>query len=170
MIVSLGATDEKLILLGSAFGNKFQLADPERTLPGSSALSAPETITYQQVCSALKKGGNWTLERDEDMTGPYAFDGNKDWIAFDDATSLKIKAKYALLRNLAGVGLYAVDADDVEDVCGKGEHSLLKSLHNTMATLERKPRQLVISNNYFNHFCFLGLVCTTCRNHLISDT
>ena len=62
--------------------------------------------------------GNWTLERDEDLTGPYAFLGNK-WIAFDDDTSLKIKAKYVLLRDLAGVGLTSVDADDIDNVCGK---------------------------------------------------
>ncbi len=141
VVVSLGAEDEKIILTGSAFGNRFVLADPERTMPGSAALAAPETITYQQVCSALKKG-NWTLEREEDMTGPYAFSG-KSWLAFDDEASLKIKAKYALLRNLGGVGLYAADADDADDVCGKGAHSLLRSLHKTVTALERKPRQLV---------------------------
>ena len=74
--------------------------------------------------------GNWTLERDEDLTGPYAFLGNK-WIAFDDDTSLKIKAKYVLLRDLAGVGLMSVDADDVDNVCGKVRHiiSLLTTDH-----------------------------------------
>lgn len=70
-----------------------------------------------QVCQLLSVG-NWTLERDEDLTGPYAFLGNK-WIAFDDDTSLKIKAKYVLLRDLAGVGLMSVDADDIDNVCGK---------------------------------------------------
>ena len=71
--------------------------------------------------------GNWTLERDEDLTGPYAFLGNK-WIAFDDDTSLKIKAKYVLLRDLAGVGLMSVDADDIAngDVVVKANGKLLK--------------------------------------------
>ena len=41
------------------------------------------------MCKSLLKG-NWTLEREEDMTGPYAFN-EKNWIAFDDDTSLKIK-------------------------------------------------------------------------------
>ena len=44
-----------------------------------------------QVCQLLSVG-NWTLERDEDLTGPYSFLANK-WIAFDDDTSLKIKVK-----------------------------------------------------------------------------
>ena len=65
------------------------------------------------------------MERDDDMTGPYAFSG-KSWVAFDDAASLKIKAKYALLRDLAGVGLFAADADDADDACGMGHNSLLR--------------------------------------------
>ena len=34
--------------------------------------------------------GAWTIERDEDLTAPYAF-MNNTWVAFDDAESLKIK-------------------------------------------------------------------------------
>ena len=105
--------------------------------------------------------GNWTLERDEDLTGPYAFLGNK-WIAFDDDTSLKIKAKYVLLRDLAGVGLMSVDADDIDNVCGKvrlwgtlwhllttwpqGRQSLLHTLSSVMTSLQRKPRQLIVTS------------------------
>ena len=44
-----------------------------------------------QVCHLLSRG-NWTLERDEDLTAPYAFLGPK-WLAFDDDTSLKIKVR-----------------------------------------------------------------------------
>ena len=82
--------------------------------------------------------GNWTLERDEDLTGPYAFLGNK-WIAFDDDTSLKIKAKYVLLRDLAGVGLMSVDADDIDNVCGKVRDSqmIMASDHVTMCDVPR---------------------------------
>lgn len=37
----------------------------------------------------------WTLERDDDLTAPYAFK-NKDWIAFEDRTSIGIKVKKKL--------------------------------------------------------------------------
>ena len=92
-----------------------------------------------QVCQTLKKG-NWTVERDEDMTGPFAYDDLKHWMAFDDATSLKIKTKYALIRNLGGVALYSIDADDIDNVCGNGAFSLLRSVYTTMVKL------LLISN------------------------
>ena len=97
-----------------------------------------------QVCQVLSTG-NWTLERDEDLTGPYSFLGSK-WISFDDDTSLKIKAKYSLLRGLAGVGLDSIDADDLDNVCGKGRQSLLQTLGDVMTNLQRKPRQLIVTS------------------------
>lgn len=37
------------------------------------------------------KEGNWTIERDEDLTAPYAF-MNKTWMSFEDSVSVSIKA------------------------------------------------------------------------------
>ena len=42
-----------------------------------------------QLCDEMGDG-EWTVERDEDLTAPYAFKNNT-WIAFEDETSLKIK-------------------------------------------------------------------------------
>ena len=95
------------------------------------------------MCKTLKNG-NWTVEREEDLTGPYGFDDTKYWMAFDDATSLTIKSKYAILRNLGGMALYSIDADDVDNICGQGELSLLRSIFKTMTKLDRKPRQAVV--------------------------
>lgn len=38
----------------------------------------------------MMETGNWTVERDEDLTGPYAF-LNTTWLAFDDPISAMIK-------------------------------------------------------------------------------
>ncbi len=84
------------------------------------------------------------MERDEDLTGPYGFGESKLWMAFDDSMSLRIKTKYALLRNLGGVALDSIEADDVDNVCGNGEQSLLKSIRKTLTQLERKTRQLIV--------------------------
>ena len=90
VVIGLGATDSKIILTGTAFGNVFTLMDAEHNMPGSSVSDVvPLPVTYQQVCKAIKNG-NWTLEREEDMTGPYTYNG-RVWIAFDDDISLKIK-------------------------------------------------------------------------------
>lgn len=42
------------------------------------------------MCEEMKEG-NWTIERDEDFTAPYAF-MNKTWMSFDDSLSVSIKA------------------------------------------------------------------------------
>ena len=45
----MGAEEGKIILTGTAFGNRFTLLDTERNVPGSAAVGRPERITYQQV-------------------------------------------------------------------------------------------------------------------------
>jgi len=144
VIVGLGAPIDRIILNTPAFGNSFNLMSKDKNLPGSATTGLPQTVTYQQVCQILTKG-NWTLERDEDLTGPYSYLGTK-WVAFDDDTSLKIKAKYVLLRDMAGIGLMSIDADDVDNVCGKGKHSLLNTIGSVVSNLQRKPRQLIVTS------------------------
>ena len=43
VIVSLGATDSKIIISGAAFGNSFTLQDSEKTLPGKSCATTFST-------------------------------------------------------------------------------------------------------------------------------
>jgi hypothetical protein len=50
-----------------------------------------------QLCTLLADGG-WTIERDDDLTAPYAFK-NDSWIAFDDRISVGIKVKTAFLNS-----------------------------------------------------------------------
>jgi len=144
VVVGLGAPIQKIILNTPAFGNSFNLMSKDKNLPGSATTGLPQAVTYQQVCQILSKG-NWTLERDEDLTAPYSYLGTK-WVAFDDDTSLKIKAKYVLLRDMAGIGLLSIDADDVDNVCGKGKHSLLNTIGSVISNLQRKPRQLIVTS------------------------
>jgi Glycosyl hydrolases family 18. len=42
-----------------------------------------------QLCALISEGG-WTIERDEDLTAPYAFK-NDTWLSFDDSISVGIK-------------------------------------------------------------------------------
>ena len=47
---------------------------------------------------------------------------------------------------MAGVGLDSIDADDLDNVCGKGRQSLLQTLGDVMTNLQRKPRQLIVTS------------------------
>ena len=57
---------------------------------------------------------------------------------------MPLQTKYAILRSLAGIAVFSVDADDLDDICGKGANSLVKSVHRTMTELDRQPRQLIV--------------------------
>ncbi|KAJ4443026.1 hypothetical protein ANN_04676 [Periplaneta americana] len=94
--------------------------------------------------------GGWTVERDEDLTAPYAFK-NDSWIAFDDSISVGIKSKYVILRDLAGAALYPVDAADWTGACAEengtesgGPPRLLRRLHHAFTTLARRSRGAVL--------------------------
>jgi hypothetical protein len=45
----------------------------------------------------LISAGGWTIERDEDLTAPYAFKNNT-WLAFDDSISVGIKVQSVFLH------------------------------------------------------------------------
>ena len=47
---------------------------------------------------------------------------------------------------MAGVGLMSIDADDLDNVCGKGKQSLLSTIGAVITNLQRKPRQLIVTS------------------------
>ena len=49
-------------------------------------------LILRQMCALLNEG-NWTVERDDDLTGTYAYSGNQ-WIAFDDELTARIKVSF----------------------------------------------------------------------------
>lgn len=64
----------------------------------------------------------------------------KKWIAFEDTTSIDIKAKYVRVRGLAGIALKDVSQDGGL-VCGV---SLLQGAHNGLFRQARAPRQAIL--------------------------
>ncbi|CAG2053515.1 unnamed protein product [Timema podura] len=186
LLTGLGAPHNMIIISIPASGTSFTLKDPEQNTPRSPASSGPKRISQgkgkrggagreilgttstlgdvpdRPLCSLLSEGG-WTMERDEDLTAPYAF-RNNTWLAFEDNISAGIKGKYVLLRDLAGAAVFPVDDDDLEDSCapftsnktteegggvkGKTRHLpwLVASLHDTFTHLARQSRQVVLEN------------------------
>ncbi|KAF4521178.1 hypothetical protein B566_EDAN010640 [Ephemera danica] len=89
-MTGLGAPASRLVMTLPAAGLRFQLQDPALNKPRSPALAPPQLVSHQEVCQLLQEGG-WMVERDEDLTAPYAF-RNSSWIAFDDELSVEIKS------------------------------------------------------------------------------
>ncbi|KAJ8892465.1 hypothetical protein PR048_005045 [Dryococelus australis] len=149
LLTGLGAPHNRIIISVPASGTKFTLEDATKNTPRSPATAGPEWISQGKLCSLLSDGG-WTMERDEDLTAPYAF-RNKTWLAFDDHISAGIKGKYALLRDLAGAAIFPLDDDDMGGACAPFNNQsstpwLVASLHDAFTRLARKSREVVLES------------------------
>ncbi|XP_044253485.1 uncharacterized protein LOC123004333 isoform X2 [Tribolium madens] len=138
LVSGLGAPLSKLVITAPVQAFKFKLQDEKHTAPGSPALEV-QSITRDELCNVMGNGGNWTLERDQDQTGPYIFSKDQ-WIAFDDSTSIDIKAKYARVRGLAGMAL----KDLSQDGGTKCESSILDAAFTGLSRQARAPRGAVL--------------------------
>lgn len=70
----------------------------------------------------------------------FYFLSGKKWIAFEDTTSIDIKAKYSRIRGLAGLALKDVSQDGGLN-CGV---SLLETAYNGLSRQARAPRQAIL--------------------------
>lgn len=74
LIVGLGATSSKLVITSPAKALKFTLKNNTLSTPGSPTTEAkPTYLNQKELCKELNKGEKWTLERDQDLSAPYAF-------------------------------------------------------------------------------------------------
>ncbi|CAH0564421.1 unnamed protein product [Brassicogethes aeneus] len=138
LVSGLGAPLSKLVVTVPVQAFQFTLQSPKFTAPGSPALEV-KSIDRNELCSLMKNSKNWTLERDQDQAGPYIFSEDQ-WIAFEDSTSMDIKAKYSRVRGLAGIAL----KDLSQDGGLKCESTILEAASNGLSRQARAPRGAVL--------------------------
>ncbi|KAL3216014.1 hypothetical protein MRX96_033199 [Rhipicephalus microplus] len=112
------------------FGMTYRLADPNIAAIGAPLYHGQDDsyqFNHPQFC-ALQHNLNFSVERDADLTAPYAVSGDA-FMGFEDELSLRLKGKYIQVRDLGGAYAYAVNDDDTRAVCGQGRFPLLHSLH-----------------------------------------
>ncbi|XP_023316292.1 uncharacterized protein DDB_G0283357-like [Trichogramma pretiosum] len=144
LISGMGAQKQKIVISAPLSAYKFTLAKVEDNTPRSPTIEEhPTVIDRKKMCDTLGKDNKnkWTIERDEDLTAPYAF-ANTTWISFEDDTSIKIKGKYVVLRDLAGLALRDVESD-IENDCGS---SLIETTRRGFTEMKRKARDVVLSS------------------------
>lgn len=138
--IAHGATPSKLLLGLAFYGRTFKLtnsADHGIGAPASGPGDAPSDddesglLSYLEICKNLKAGG-WTTVYDTQQQSPYSYKGN-DWVGYDNVQSIKVKAQYALDHNLGGVMMWALDNDDLYNVCGGGATPLLNAITSVIA-------------------------------------
>ncbi|KYQ48220.1 putative chitinase 3 [Trachymyrmex zeteki] len=140
LISGLGAPKQKIMITVPVNAYKFTLENPDENAPRSKTTEKePASIDRKELCEAINNG-EWIVERDEDLTAPYAFQ-NKTWIAFEDKISVGIKGKYVLLRDLAGLALRNIE-NDVETEC---EVPLTQEIYHSFTEFKKKSRRAVLS-------------------------
>ncbi|XP_076680416.1 uncharacterized protein LOC143375318 isoform X3 [Andrena cerasifolii] len=141
LISGLGAPKKKILVSVPASAYRFTLKDQDDNAPRAPTEELqPVIIDQKQLCDSMSKD-EWTIERDEDLTGPYAFKG-KMWIAFEDKISVAIKGKYALIRELPGLGIRNIE-NDIGTSCGK---PLTHEIHHSFTDFKRKSRAAVLNS------------------------
>ncbi|XP_032518446.2 uncharacterized protein LOC116770913 [Danaus plexippus] len=139
LVIGLGVPASKVVISLPATARQFQLLNETLSTPGSPTTDDdPKEIDQLELCRQLRKG-RWTLERDQDLSAPYAFKG-KTWISFEDASSVDVKGKYARVRGLAGLALYNTEKD-LDSPCAP---TLRTALNKVLNQQSRAPRAAVL--------------------------
>ncbi|KAH9640678.1 hypothetical protein HF086_007249, partial [Spodoptera exigua] len=139
LVIGLGVPSSKIVISLPATALQFTLVNETLSTPGSPTEDdKPKEIDQAELCRQLRSG-RWTLERDQDLSAPYAFK-NKTWISFEDSSSIDVKGKYARVRGLAGLALQQAERD-VESACGP---TLRASLAKVLNQQSRAPRAAVL--------------------------
>lgn len=135
-----GATASKLVLGIPLYGHSFTLTSSSNNKVGAPVTGAGMSgsytyeagnMMYLEICETMAKGG-WTQVWDDEQKVPYAFSGNQ-WIGFDNAQSVKLKAEYAKSKSLGGVMVWSIEQDDARGSCGGGKFPLMSAIRAGLA-------------------------------------
>lgn len=99
-----------------------------------------------QICErTLKKG--WSVVQDSQRRiGPYAYYGDQ-WVSFDDAKQIRIKAELIKKLNLGGGMIWALDLDDFKNRCGCEPSPLLRTMNRVLRNYPEGPLCPVVSGS-----------------------
>ncbi|XP_076244080.1 putative chitinase 10 [Calliopsis andreniformis] len=142
-----GAPPEKLVMGAPLYGQSFSLAERSQrglnapTYGGGEAGEATRArgfLSYYEICErTLKKG--WTVVEDKERRiGPYAYKGDQ-WVSFDDAKQIKLKAELIKDLGLAGGMVWALDLDDFKNRCGCEPSPLLRTMNRVLRDYPKGP-------------------------------
>ncbi|XP_070530895.1 probable chitinase 10 isoform X1 [Cardiocondyla obscurior] len=145
--IEKGANPKKLVMGAPLYGQSFSLA--ERNVHGlnaptygggeaGEATRARGFLSYYEICErTLKKG--WTVVQDKERRiGPYAYKGDQ-WVSFDDAQQIKLKAELIKKLDLGGGMVWALDLDDFKNRCGCEPSPLLRTMNRVLRKYPKGP-------------------------------
>ncbi|XP_055625360.1 acidic mammalian chitinase-like isoform X2 [Toxorhynchites rutilus septentrionalis] len=134
-----GMESSKIILGVTAYGHSFKLANKNENSTKSRSIGpGPEgsytaksgVLSYLETCELMKSGG-WTTIWDDVQQSHYGFKEDL-WVSFESMKALHIKMNMADAYAIKGLGMWAMEGDDVRNICGGGNFSLLSFIYNQL--------------------------------------
>lgn len=122
LLLGYGIDRSKLILGIPAYGNSFQLQNPNNNNVGAPA-SGYGSMKYSEICQRIRQG-SLDYRWEESQMVPYAFSGY-EWVGYDDRRSVVEKAHYINRHNLGGAMFWSLDDEDYTDACAGGTFPLI---------------------------------------------
>ncbi|XP_013168690.1 PREDICTED: probable chitinase 2 [Papilio xuthus] len=156
--IKSGCPPDKIILGLPLYGHTFTLtnagASGVRAPTNGAGIAGPYTSTngiigYNEFCTKLQRE-TWNVRYDNLAKVPYAVQ-NKNWVSYDDASSLTAKVEYGLSKNIGGIMVWSIETDDFRNVCGNGRYPLLNAINRalgkvvTTTTTTSRPTTTTVS-------------------------
>lgn len=139
-----GIPKSKLVVALPFYGQSFSLAKNASTRgvgapvvgPGNAArhTRVPGFVAYYEICEMALQN-TWKVVKEKN--GHYAYDGQDQWISFNDVSDIRAKGKYIKDNELAGAAVWALDLDDFVNICGCGANPLLSSINEELLSVSR---------------------------------
>lgn len=127
LLLSQGASKDKLIMGIPTYGNAFTLADPSQNGVGAPASGAGNS-KFNDLCQKLN-ANSLNYVWDDDQKVPYVY-ADSYWVGFDDVKSVSNKAQYINDNGLGGAIIWDIDSDDYSNACGMGNYPLISAIYH----------------------------------------
>nr|AFC60662.1 chitinase [Pandalus japonicus] len=141
--LSLGVPKEKLVLGTATYGRCYTLDNIENhgmwapaSKPGAPGpyIRIPGTLGFNEACERLKNDHSCTIVHDPSMHEPYFYCASDYiWCSYDDAESLRLKARQAKNKGLSGIMVWQIDTDDFQPRCYDKPFHLINSMKEAFA-------------------------------------
>ncbi|XP_059477513.1 probable chitinase 10 [Neocloeon triangulifer] len=125
--IELGIPTIFLPLVAEQNSNK-KLGSPFR----ASAKANERLSRFRWLCEEAAKGGMQIVHNETDKINSYAY-VNNDWVSFESTMTAANKATLVELKNLAGVYVPYITADDFDGMaCNCGKYPILRAINNVV--------------------------------------
>lgn len=133
--LSKGMPREKLIVGIPTYGHTYSLDNPLNhgllaPANGFGQLGNVGFVSYPIICEFLQNGAKSVFEQESKV--PYAYK-DREWISYDDITSVYYKAEWIRANNFGGAMILSLNVDDWNNTCKFNESfSLTRTINKIL--------------------------------------